>query len=69
MRFLLTLVVSYNNLALLQQYGSNAWRIHNFNVEDDVKKAEKMVEILKEEITAVNRDRKNAQVSPCLQAL
>lgn len=55
-------VSSHNNLALLQQYGSNAWRIHNYLLEADAKKAEKLLEELKEETTSLNRDRKNTQV-------
>ncbi|KAI0322273.1 Pre-mRNA-splicing factor SPF27 [Amylostereum chailletii] len=54
--------VRHNNLALLQQYGGNAWRIHNYNVETDVKKAESSLEALKEETTSVNRDRKKTQI-------
>ncbi|KAI0067833.1 BCAS2-domain-containing protein [Artomyces pyxidatus] len=53
--------IRHNNLALLQQYGSNAWRIHNYVLEADTKRAEKLLEELKEQTTDVNRDRKNAQ--------
>ncbi|TFY65789.1 hypothetical protein EVG20_g5289, partial [Dentipellis fragilis] len=53
--------IRHNNLALLQQYGSNAWRIHNYTLEADAKSAEKLLEELKEQTTEVNRDRKNAQ--------
>jgi len=52
----------HNNLALLQQYGSNAWRTHNYLLEADVEKAENMLEELKEQTTNLNRDRKNTQV-------
>ncbi|THH19741.1 hypothetical protein EW146_g1503 [Bondarzewia mesenterica] len=53
--------IRHNNLALLQQYGNNAWRIHNFLLEADTKKAEKLLEELREQTTEVNRDRKNTQ--------
>ncbi|TFY82064.1 hypothetical protein EWM64_g1944 [Hericium alpestre] len=53
--------IRHNNLALLQQYGGNAWRIHNYLLEADTKHAEKLLEELKNQTTDVNRDRKNAQ--------
>lgn len=51
------------NLALLQQYGSNAWRIHNYLNEASAKNVEKALEDLKNLTTEVNRERKNFQVS------
>ena len=51
----------HNNLALLQQYGNNAWRVHNYLLEADTKKAENLLEELKERTTGVNRERKNTQ--------
>ena len=51
------------NLALLQQYGSNAWRIHNYLNEATAKNIEKALEDLNNLTTEVNRDRKNFQVS------
>jgi hypothetical protein len=56
-------VSRHNNLALLQQYGSNAWRTHNYFLEANVKNAEKLLEELKEQTTNLNRERKNSQVS------
>ncbi|KAI0005451.1 breast carcinoma amplified sequence 2 [Russula compacta] len=53
--------IRHNNLALLQQYGSNAWRVHNYLLEADAKKAERILEELKEQTTSLNRERKNAQ--------
>lgn len=50
------------NLALLQQYGSNAWRVHNFLMEQNAKNLEKAVEDLKQLTVEVNRERKNFQV-------
>ena len=52
----------HNNLALLQQYGNNAWRVHNYLLEADTKKAENLLEELKERTTGLNRERKNTQV-------
>ncbi|TFK90232.1 breast carcinoma amplified sequence 2 [Polyporus arcularius HHB13444] len=49
------------NLALLQQYGSNAWRIHNYLNEAAAKHIEQTLEELKNLTTEVNRDRKNYQ--------
>ena len=54
---------SHVNLALLQQYGSNAWRIHNYLNEATAQNIEKALEDLKNLTTEVNRDRKNYQVS------
>ncbi|KAH9964485.1 breast carcinoma amplified sequence 2 [Russula dissimulans] len=53
--------IRHNNLALLQQYGNNAWRLHNYILEADTKKAEKLLEELKEQTTSLNRERKNTQ--------
>lgn len=50
------------NLALLQQYGSNSWRIHNFLMEQTTKNLDKAVEELKQLTVDVNRERKNFQV-------
>ncbi|KAL1661918.1 Pre-mRNA-splicing factor SPF27 [Schizophyllum commune] len=49
------------NVSLLQTYGANAWRIHNYLLETTAKNAEKALEELKEQITDVNRERKNTQ--------
>ena len=49
-------------MALIQTYGSNAWRIHNYLLESTAKQAEKALEDLKQLTVEVNRERKNAQV-------
>ncbi|KAI8995362.1 breast carcinoma amplified sequence 2 [Trametes punicea] len=49
------------NLALLQQYGPNAWRIHNYLTEASAKNVEKALEDLKTLTVEVNRERKNFQ--------
>ncbi|KAH9937440.1 breast carcinoma amplified sequence 2 [Fomitopsis serialis] len=51
----------HTNLALLQQYGSNSWRIHNYLTDFTANNIEKTLEELKNLTTEVNRDRKNTQ--------
>jgi len=55
--------LSHTNLALLQTYGPNAWRIHNYLMEETAKQTEKALEDLKQLTVDVNRERKNSQVS------
>ncbi|EJD55486.1 breast carcinoma amplified sequence 2 [Auricularia subglabra TFB-10046 SS5] len=50
-----------SNLALLQTYGANAWRIHNYLLEADTKVYDEALEKLKEETVELNRERKNYQ--------
>jgi hypothetical protein len=52
----------HTNLALLQQYGSNAWRVNNYRVEAETKAFEKELDDVKQATTDVNRERKNFQV-------
>jgi pre-mRNA-splicing factor SPF27 len=54
---------SHTNLALLQTYGPNAWRIHNYLLEETAKQSEKALEELKQLTVDINRERKNNQVS------
>ncbi|KAJ7783423.1 breast carcinoma amplified sequence 2 [Mycena maculata] len=49
------------NLTLLQTYGANAWRIHNYLLEATVKQTEQALEDLKQMTVDVNRERKNTQ--------
>ncbi|KAH7924005.1 breast carcinoma amplified sequence 2 [Leucogyrophana mollusca] len=53
--------IRHTNLALLQTYGPNAWRIHNYLLEETAKQAEKASEDLKQLTTELNRERKNSQ--------
>lgn len=53
----------HTNLALLQNYGPNAWRIHNYQMEATTTLLEKAVADLKQLTVEVNRERKNFQVS------
>ena len=64
------------NLALLQTYGANAWRIQNYLLEATAKNVEKALEELREMTIEVNRERKNTQVRtrspfcrPCLTSV
>jgi hypothetical protein len=53
----------HTNIALLQAYGSNAWRVHNYLLEATATRVEKTLENLKQLTEEVNRNRKNDQVS------
>ena len=57
---------SQTNIALLQQYGANSWRVHNYLLEATSKQLEKAVEDLTQLTTDLNRDRKNNQVCSLL---
>ncbi|KAF8321825.1 breast carcinoma amplified sequence 2 [Clavulina sp. PMI_390] len=52
----------HTNLQLLNQYGKNAWMVHNHELESSVKLMEKDLEVLRNRVTEVNRDRKNSQL-------
>jgi len=54
--------IRQTNASLLQTYGPNAWKIHNYLLEADAVAMEKELERLKEKVTEVNRDRKNTQL-------
>ncbi|KAF9073852.1 Pre-mRNA-splicing factor SPF27 [Rhodocollybia butyracea] len=49
------------NVTLLQTYGANSWRVHNYLLEADTKQVDKALEELKRLTEDVNRDRKNFQ--------
>lgn len=51
-----------SNVELLKQYGSNAWRLHNFQQEAFLKELTTAEQAQREETTAINRKRKEAQV-------
>ncbi|KAF9270485.1 breast carcinoma amplified sequence 2 [Marasmius fiardii PR-910] len=53
--------IRQTNLTLLQTYGSNAWRIQNYLLEETAKNIEKSLEDLTQLTTDVNRERKNSQ--------
>jgi len=49
------------NLELLQKYGANAWRVHNYQLENDLANIKKNTEYLRNQILEINRERKNDQ--------
>lgn len=49
-------------LGLLQNYGSNAWKLHNYVLEADARSVEAELERARERVTEINRERKNNQV-------
>ncbi|KAI5124447.1 hypothetical protein M0805_008331 [Coniferiporia weirii] len=53
--------IRQNNIALLQTYGSNAWKVQNYLMEHTAKGLETALEELRERTTEVNRQRKQYQ--------
>ncbi|KAJ8660739.1 hypothetical protein O0I10_003382 [Lichtheimia ornata] len=49
------------NLELLQKYGANAWRVHNYQLESQLKMLQKETEEYREKIREISRERKNEQ--------
>lgn len=49
------------NLELLQKYGANAWRVHNYQLETDLANIKKNTEYLRNQILQINRERKSDQ--------
>lgn len=49
------------NLELLQKYGANAWRVHNYQLETGLTDIKKNTEYLRNQILEINRERKNDQ--------
>ncbi|OCB85240.1 breast carcinoma amplified sequence 2 [Sanghuangporus baumii] len=54
--------IRQNNIALLQTYGVNAWKVQNYLMEHTAKELEKALEDLRNRTTDVNRERKQFQV-------
>ncbi|KAG8858729.1 hypothetical protein FRB96_004866 [Tulasnella sp. 330] len=50
------------NQSLLQTYGANAWRVHNYLTEATAVQYEKALERLQDQTTELNRNRKNSQI-------
>ncbi|KAI8073498.1 Pre-mRNA-splicing factor SPF27 [Gilbertella persicaria] len=59
------------NLELLQTYGANAWRVHNYQLEADLALIKSNTEQLRNQILEINRERKNdqTQVAAALKSL
>ena len=51
-----------DTLGLLQNYGTNAWKLHNYMLEADARAIEAELERARERVTEINRERKNSQV-------
>ncbi|KAI8060361.1 Pre-mRNA-splicing factor SPF27 [Gongronella butleri] len=49
------------NLELLQKYGANAWRVHNYQLEAYLKQIQNETELYRNEIRTINRQRKEDQ--------
>ncbi|CAO3599857.1 unnamed protein product [Absidia cylindrospora] len=49
------------NLELLQKYGANAWRVHNYQLESYLKQIKQETEQYRNEINEINRERKHDQ--------
>lgn len=66
---ILLVLDSMFNLELLQKYGANAWRVHNYQLESQLKMLQKETEEYREKIREISRERKNEQVSNALMIL
>ncbi|CAO3625644.1 unnamed protein product [Cunninghamella blakesleeana] len=49
------------NLELLQKYGGNAWRVHNYQLEAQLKYIQQETENYKSQINEINKERKAEQ--------
>lgn len=50
------------NLELLQKFGANAWRLHNYQLEQQLKQTQRATEESRQRIVELNRQRKAEQV-------
>ncbi|KAI8332631.1 Pre-mRNA-splicing factor SPF27 [Chlamydoabsidia padenii] len=59
------------NLELLQKYGANAWRVHNYQLESYLNQIKQETERYRNEINEINRERKydQTQAAGAIQAL
>ena len=51
------------NLELLQKYGANAWKLHNYQLEQELQQYQKTLEEYKQNIFDLNKQRKSEQVN------
>lgn len=49
-------------MELLQKYGANAWRVHNYQLENDLADIKRKTEELRNKIVEINKERKNDQL-------
>ncbi|KAI8375488.1 Pre-mRNA-splicing factor SPF27 [Blakeslea trispora] len=59
------------NLELLQKYGANAWRVHNYQLEADLQAIQHQTEQVRQQIVQINQERKQdqTQAAASLQSL
>ncbi|CAI2175617.1 14584_t:CDS:2 [Funneliformis geosporum] len=50
------------NLELLQKYGANAWRLHNYQLEHELQQYQMIMEEYKQNILDLNKQRKSEQL-------
>jgi len=50
------------NLELLQKYGANAWRLHNYQLEHELQQYQMTLDEYKQNILDLNKQRKADQV-------
>jgi len=50
------------NIALIQKYGGNAWRTHNYQLEGELQRMQFALEQYRTEILEVNKQRKAQQL-------
>jgi pre-mRNA-splicing factor SPF27 len=50
------------NLELLQKYGANGWRLHNYQLEHELQQYQKTLEEYKQNILDLNKQRKTEQL-------
>lgn len=54
--------VRLKNIELLKRYGSNAWRLSNFQQEQEIRLLTEQLEAIREETNEVNRLRQKEQL-------
>ncbi|CAG8538418.1 15020_t:CDS:2 [Acaulospora colombiana] len=57
------------NLELLQKYGANAWRLHNFQLEHELQQYQKTLEEYRQSILELNKQRKTEQAGSQIESL
>ncbi|CAG8493886.1 8325_t:CDS:2, partial [Scutellospora calospora] len=50
------------NLELLQKFGANAWKLHNFQLEHQLQQLQRLLEEYRQNILELNKQRKSSQV-------
>ena len=50
------------NLELLAKFGPNAWRVHNYQLEGELKQLQQTTSEYRDAVLRINRERKTDQV-------